>query len=286
MLNTDITDIVSGAANYNHNHENLKYPILPFSKTNDISSKNCITPKLVEQTALEKKIIPERYIRNLNTITIEQQLKLLRSKVFIIGVGGLGGSVLENLSRIGVGIIIIVDGDQFSPGNLNRQKFCFENNIGKKKVKEAITQAQNINSAIELYGVDTFITRDNIGDIIKSPDMIIDCLDNISTRFILSEYASTNHVPVISAAISGNTGHLMVIDPSDRTLHAIYGNPEEVHSTGNETTLGCLAHTVNLMAALQSSEAVKVLLNTGNIMKKKLLVIDLLENSFETLFLS
>ena len=279
-------DIVLDAANYNHNHEYLKYPILPFSKTGDISSKTSITQKHIEKIALEKKIIPERYIRNFNSITIEQQLKLLCSKVCIIGAGGLGGSVLENLSRIGIGKIIIIDGDQFSASNLNRQKYCFQNNIGQKKVKEAITQSKKINSAIEIYDVDKYISKDNIGDIIKSPDIIIDCLDNISTRFILSEYASKINIPIISAAISGNTGHLMVIEPSDKSLHSIYGDPEKIHSTGNETKSGCLAHTVNFIAALQCSETVKVLLNTGNITKKKLLVIDLLENTFETLFLS
>ena len=88
----------------------------------------------VDKIALSHNLLPSRYQRNRSMISIEQQLALLLSKVAVIGCGGLGGYIIEELARLGVGTIVVVDPDMFEEHNLNRQLLCTQELLGRKKV--------------------------------------------------------------------------------------------------------------------------------------------------------
>ena len=91
-----------------------------------------------------------RYQKNIDPINFSEQIKLLESKIAIIGCGGLGGNVIELLIHIGIGELILVDGDKFIESNLNRQIFCIEGNIEKNKVDVAAERVKSINSGLKV----------------------------------------------------------------------------------------------------------------------------------------
>ncbi len=243
--------------------------------------------KKVEIIALKNNIIPERYSRNMQTLSIQDQLFLLNSKVCIVGLGGLGGVVASNLARLGIGSLILVDGDYFEESNLNRQVFCNENLIGKSKAQVAETQIKNINSSIKIQTWPVYLDEENAGKIIHKADLVVDCLDNIETRFILETAAKQNKLPFISAAIGGENGHITTIFPQDKGLELIYGSPQFLsEKKGAETRLGVLPHAVTLIACLECAEVKKILLKKQPLLRNKIMLVDLANNLFDLLDLA
>jgi molybdopterin/thiamine biosynthesis adenylyltransferase len=115
----------------------------------------------------------------------------------------------------------------------------------------------------------------------------VDCLDNIPSRFTLESVAKQSGIPMVSAAIAGIAGHVTTIYPGDKGLESIYGPPDQVNApTGDEVRLGCLAPGVNLIASIECTEVVKVLLQRPGDLRNRLLVVDLADYVFETLRLS
>jgi molybdopterin-synthase adenylyltransferase len=129
-----------------------------------------------------------------------------------------------------------------------------------------------------------FLEPDNAKDLIASSGLVVDCLDNIPSRFALETAAKYAGMPMVSAAIAGLSGHLTTIFPNDKGLVNIYGPEDQVTATGGvELELGCLAPGVNLVASLACTETVKVLLKRNHILSGRLLVVDLSDYTFETL---
>ena len=254
-------------------------------QVSDIAARYGVIGRHIEIAALENNIIPERYVRNMKLFSINDQIALLKSRVSVIGLGGLGGAVSEMLARIGVGILNLIDGDCFEDHNLNRQRFSREDRIGLSKAKSAAQSLQAINSSIEIRGTDMFL-NDNNADAIEKSDVIADCLDSLKTRFILETAAKAAKIPLVSAAIAGESGHVTTIFPEDAGLKLIYGEPEELDNKGAEASLGCLPYIVNLMASLECSEIVKIILHRGTLLRNKLLIADLKDNTIDIVQLS
>ena len=139
-----------------------KYEKVLLGQVKEIAQKFQQKTREIEILALNNNIIPERYHRNLGVISPAEQVKLLQSKIAIIGAGGLGGTVLELLARMGIGELIIVDKDVMGDSNLNRQILSTENNLGKSKTEIAVKRVKEINSSIEITGHSIFIDSDNI----------------------------------------------------------------------------------------------------------------------------
>lgn len=241
----------------------------------------------VEIAALRQNIVPDRYLRNLNTLTHFDLIKLLESTVCIIGLGGLGGLVTETLARMGIGKLHLVDNDRFEAHNLNRQLFCDTTNVGRSKAETARKRLKEINPGLEVRTTQTTLDRDTADLLIRSCDLVVDCLDNIPSRFALAAAAKHAGIPMVSAAIAGLSGHITTIFPKDKGLEAIFGPEEALPITkGVETKLGCLAPGVNLVASLESAEVLKVLLKSADTLSNRLLVVDLTDYTFEILQLS
>jgi len=220
----------------------------------------------------------DRYIKNRNMLSQAECDVLKNKSVCVIGCGGLGGYVIEMLGRIGVGKITAVDGDVFDVSNLNRQLLSTEVHIGLGKAITAKERMEKVNSDVELIPVSTYLTRENALDIVRGHDLVIDALDSIETRFILQKVASELGTPMIYGAIAGWYGQVSTIMPGDDFLSKIYRNHE---GKGHEAELGNPSFSPALVASLQVSEAVKVLIGRGELLKGKLLLIDLFNNDFE-----
>ncbi|MEJ2745694.1 MAG: ThiF family adenylyltransferase, partial [bacterium] len=115
-----------------------------------ISSATGVGLREVEIAALEGGIVPLRYQRNVGSLGIEGQLKLRLARVAVVGAGGLGGTIIELLARVGIGALTVIDGDTFTEDNLNRQLLCTEEWVGRSKVEAARQRVSQVNSAVEV----------------------------------------------------------------------------------------------------------------------------------------
>jgi molybdopterin/thiamine biosynthesis adenylyltransferase len=241
----------------------------------------------VECAALGNGIIPERYARNLKTFSLEEQITLLRSTVAVIGLGGLGGTVIELLARAGIGTLNLADGDVFEDHNLNRQLLSNRHLLGQPKAHAATARIQEINPSLTVQSHCGFLNPANARQIIGKAQVVVDCLDNIETRFVVQQAARDLGIPFVSAAVGGITGHVTTIMPRDAGLSLIYGEREKTAPMkGAEATLGCLPHAVVMIGALECTEVFKILLKRPGILRNRMLVVDLNDNSFETLTLA
>ena len=249
----------------------------------DISGKTGLSSSEIEIASLEEEIIPERYIRNMKSFSATDQATLLRSKASIVGLGGLGGTVTEILARTGIGALNLIDGDVFEESNLNRQYLCTESAVSKPKADAAAKRVKEINSSVTVFHYRKNLNEENASAMIQYSDVVIDCLDSLPGRFILEKVSKKAGCRLVSAAVAGNYGHITTIFPEDPGLKLIYGDPENAPNKGAETSLGALSFCVSLVASLEASEAIKILLNRGSLLRNKLLVVDLESNAFETI---
>ena len=226
----------------------------------------------------ERFRMKDRYERNMNMLSQEENDRLKTFKVCVIGCGGLGGYVIEMLGRLGIGSITAVDCDVFEVNNLNRQLLCTEEDLGKGKPFAAEKRMKLVNSDIKLNPLQAFVTDENCDEIINGHDIVVDALDNIKTRWLLEVHCEKLNIPLIHGAIAGWYGQVSTIMPGDRTLRKIY--PPETNQ-GVETILGNPSFSPALVASIQVAETLKVLLNRGELLQNKLLRIDLLHQEYD-----
>ncbi len=223
----------------------------------------------------------ERYIRNFNTLSQDEQTVLSESRVAVIGLGGLGGGVVEMLARIGVGTLVLMDGDAFETSNLNRQILATEALVGHSKASAARARVKAINTTVQVTACHDFLDNKNADATVKGCDLVIDCLDSIETRFLLESACKRAEIPLVSGAIAGTLGQVITIFPRDPGLALVYGDRSSTRADGVERQMGTLPYTAMFVAAIESSEAVKVLLNRGELLRNRLLIIDLMALSFD-----
>lgn len=224
-------------------------------------------------------MIAKRYERNIGTITEEENEKLQACSVCVAGCGGLGGYIIEGLARIGVGSITAIDGDVFQSSNLNRQLFSMERNLGYHKALAAQDRIRAVNSETKFHPLCCYLTEENAEDIITEHyDAVVDALDNIPGRHLLAKTCAKRGIPLIHGAIAGWQGQVTVILPGDTAFERLYPEGAE---RGIETETGNPVFTPGVVGALEVAETVKVLLGRPQILRNKLLTIDLLEQEYD-----
>lgn len=217
----------------------------------------------------------ERYDRNKSMISEEDQILLSQLKVCIIGCGGLGGYVIEQLARLGVGHLTLVDGDCFDITNLNRQLLATTNNMGEPKVEVAKKRVALINPEVSVTAIYKKVTSENCREVLEGHDVFIDGLDHIDTRRMVVSVCKQLQIPYIYGAIAGWYGMVSTILPEDNTMDMIYRTKA---SRGEEVKLGNPSFTPALVASLQVSEFLKLVTNKGALTRKGFLYLDLLTN--------
>ena len=215
-----------------------------------------------------------RYIRNVPALS-EAECALLRAKtICVVGCGGLGGHIIEQLARIGIGEIRCVDGDHFEETNLNRQIFSAEELIGQSKAEAAAARVNAINSGVNVRPYCTYLSEENAVEIISGCDAVLGGLDNIPTRKILARACAEEGIPYIYGAISGWVAQAGISMPGDGMIGRLYPK---------DTTLkdkSVLSFTPALCASMQAALCVKLL--TGRPVESGVLYyFDLLDQEFE-----
>lgn len=251
--------------------------VISLQRIRSIAAQTGLLPLDVEISCLEKSVIPMRYLRNMGTIGIDGQLKLLRSRVVVCGAGGLGATMLELLARQGIGHLVIIDNGRFEENNLNRQITCSEADLRKSKVKVAAQRVKSINSAVAVTPVNRFMDCDNIEGFITGADVVLDGLDSLATRLSVAGACDKMKIPFVHGAVAGFSGQIMTILPGDKGLAAVYGAASEKCTYGVEAITGNPPATPAIIAAWEVQEAVKIITGTGTPIRNRLIFLDFAE---------
>lgn len=224
----------------------------------------------------------KRYSRQmlLPEIGEEGQYKLQQAKVLVIGAGGLGCPVLQNLAAAGVGHIGIVDGDVVDESNLHRQLLYNLDDCGKNKAATAKAVLRELNPELELEAFDTFLNIENAVKISQGYHILVDCTDSIELRYLISDLSVAKRIPMVYASIHKFEGQLSVFNykngPSYRCL---FPEEEGLNKVPNCAQAGVLGVLPNTMGVLQATEVLKILLEIGTVLSGKLLIYDALRFS-------
>jgi molybdopterin/thiamine biosynthesis adenylyltransferase len=249
--------------------------LLPCSAQVAAAERFNLSLSKVEETALELGILPARYQRNRQTISTLQQYKLFRSKAVIIGCGGLGGYVIEELARLGVGNLVLIDSDVIEEHNLNRQILSTADVINRPKVEVACERVRAINPAVNVTPLKTIFFHDNGRELVQGADVVIDGLDTIPARLELAQICHEMSIPVVHGAIGGWYGQVATQLPGENISPQIFGMTPSIK--GIESDLGNPSFTPGVIASLQAAEACKILLREGKCLSKRILFINLLD---------
>ena len=227
--------------------------------------------------ALTLGIYPYRYLRNREIISIQEQIKLAKSRVTVIGAGGLGGHVILLLARIGIGHLVVVDHDVFEESNLNRQALCNEKALGKSKSEEAAAAVGSINPAVQVTSYQVRINASNAEEILAGSGVVVDALDNITDRFLIEKSAKKLRIPLVHGALAGFEGQLMTIFPDDPGLKQIYGKKvvKDNNLKSAESVLGVPVIMPSLISTLQAMEVLKIILNRGRLFRNAMVFVDM-----------
>lgn len=231
----------------------------------------------------------DRYARHiiLKEIGGAGQMRLLSSHVAVIGAGGIGSPLLQYLAAAGIGKITIIDDDQVSLSNLQRQTLFGVDDIGKPKVDAAKMALARINPDVSVAAVAERINAENAAQLLGGVDVIIDGCDNFATRLIVADAAHAAHIPLVSAAVGQFEGQLATYrgwEVGQPCYRCLVGNdPDRADaSCADQGVLGALTGVMGSLAAI---ETVRALYRFGDDPAGKLLIVDALSFRFRTLTL-
>ena len=217
-----------------------------------------------------------RYVRNIPALTEAECDLLRRKRVLVVGCGGLGGHIIDQLARIGVGSLRVCDGDVFDVSNLNRQLLSRIPLLGVSKARAAAEHVARVNPDIQVEAVEEFMTRQKARSLIAGCDIVMDALDNIPSRRLLAAACEEAGIPYVYGAIQGWVAQAAVSLPGENLIGKLF--PQEVEIRDKSV----LSFTPALCASMQSALCVKLLVGrpveTGTIY-----YFDLLNQEFETI---
>ncbi|MGJ8453714.1 HesA/MoeB/ThiF family protein [Pseudothermotoga sp. U03pept] len=208
-----------------------------------------------------------------NELLGECMERLHKAKVFVAGTGGLGCAVLSLLVRTGVGSLCFTDNASVDEPDLNRQILYDRDSLGKKKVEEALVKLKRISPSCELLAIeDTIDESFNLPDV----DVVVDCLDNFKSKFVLDELCQRRSIPLVHAGVEGYIGQATTI---------VYGKTPTLRNlfrgVNDHRVRQVFPPLVVLMASVQVAEVIKLICGMKDSLVGEILLVDLLRNSFE-----
>ena len=211
------------------------------------------------------------------------QLKLLNSKVLLLGAGGLGSPAALYLAAAGVGTLGIIDMDVVDESNLQRQILHNMDRVGERKVDSAKKTLTALNPDVNVVTYDVRLGADNILEIIDGYDVILDGTDNFPTRYLVNDAALLKRIPVIHGSIFRFEGQATVFDPYNGPCYrCLIPEPPPAELAPSCSEAGVLGVLPGIIGSIQAIETIKVLLGIGDTLVGRLLSYDALEESFRT----
>ena len=231
----------------------------------------------------------ERYQKHLSLkeIGYEGQILLKKSSVLCIGAGGLGSSVLLYLAAAGIGKIGIIDNDHVEKSNLQRQIIHETNTIGKLKIDSARERIKKFNPNIELLTFAKRIDPQNALEIIQEFDVICDCSDNFSTRYLINDACLILNKPIVFGSVQGFEGQVSVFNLHKKSpnLRDLLPESPSKNAVPSCAEYGVVGVSTGLIGILQVNEIIKIILKKGEILDGTILIFDLLNMNMKKLTL-
>jgi len=230
-----------------------------------------------------KKIQLKRYSRNilLSEIGEKGQEKLLKGRVLVVGVGGLGSPAALYLAAAGVGTIGIIDADNVDVSNLQRQIIHFTSDIGRQKVVSAAEKMHALNPDVKIKTYHQRLNTANAMDILADYDFIIDATDSFSSKFLVADACFFASKPYSHAGILKFEGQTITVFPGKTTCYrCIFNEPLPDRAVPSCSQEGVLGMVPGVIGSIQATEAIKYLLNIGSLLTNKLMTYNALNMEF------
>ena len=224
-----------------------------------------------------------RYSRHLNLEGVgkEGQEKLKDARVLIIGVGGLGSPVAMYLAAAGVGTLGLADGDVVEESNLQRQVLYSSDDVGQYKAERAAEHIKAQNPGIHVNVYRTRIDTENIREIIRGYDFVVDAVDNFPSKFLINDACVMEKKPFCHGGVVQFHGQVMTYVPGQGPCYrCIFEEIPPEGTVGNCSELGVMGAMVGIIGTVQAMEAIKYLLGTGELLTGRLLTVDGLAMNF------
>lgn len=250
--------------------------------------------------------LKERYKRNIaiNSVGIEGQENLLKSRILVAGAGGLGSGVISSFVSAGIGTLGIIDYDTVAISNLNRQFLYPEDSIGRAKTELAQEWVKKYspNTKVKTYKLrideSLFLKKPSDEEILccasqglaaqsnvdffQDYDIVIDCFDSYKSKFALNKICVEKGLPLIHGGVGEFSGQVFTIIPRKTACLNCLFSPSDAEA---ETSKGILSPTVNLIASIQAMEAIKLILNFDDLLTDTLLTYDGITQDFRKISL-
>lgn len=216
-------------------------------------------------------MIPGRYTHNLSVCNEEDFAVLQKTRVTIVGAGGLGGHLIDQLARLGIGTLKIIDDEVFDETNLNRQLYSDTGNIGVSKAETAEKRIAAINPEVQVTISKERLNKDNSMELLGDSDLCFDAVDNLETKMLIQDRCRELGIPFVHGAVGTWTAQISLILPGQDTLVSIYRREEP----DSYPPASVPPFTPAAAASIQVVEGLKFLLGGHNPDKRTLIHLDL-----------
>lgn len=227
----------------------------------------------------------QRYSRHLliSEIGEEGVKRILKSKVLIVGCGGLGSPVASYLSAAGVGTIGLIDGDVVELSNLQRQVIHSTSRLGMPKVESACLNMKDLNPDVNIITYRELLTAGNAAGIILAYDFVIECTDNYDTKFLVNDSCVALEKPFSHGSVLRFEGQTLTYIPGAACYRCVYETPPPAGTVPGAAQAGVLGSVAGILGTIQATEALKYITRTGELLVNRLLVVDAFTMNFFTL---
>ena len=214
---------------------------------------------------------------------LQDKKKIIQSKVLIIGMGGLGCSVAEFLTRTGVGVLGVIDYDNVDLSNIHRQSLFDMDDLKKPKVDVAKKKLKKINPKTKIKSYKIRLNKKNFNNIVNQYEYIVDATDNFKTKYLINDFCKISNKFLVTGAISKFDGHIFTFDfknkktPCIRSFFQEDQIPDDILNCEYEGVLGTVA---GIVGTIQANEILKKILNIGKNLNGHVLILDLLNLNF------
>jgi len=226
----------------------------------------------------------ERYSRHilLEDVGVEGQVKIMESKVLIIGAGGLGAPAALYLAAAGVGTIGIADADSVELSNLQRQIIHFTEDVGVLKADSAETKMKALNPDIRINAIREFVRAENAADIVRDYDFVVDGTDSFPSKFLINDACVLMGIPFSHGGILRFTGQTMTVIPgSTGCYRCVFQKPPPRNAVPTCSEAGVLGAIAGMLGTIQAAETLKFLTGAGEVLGNAMLIFDALNMDFQ-----
>ncbi|MDR3437436.1 HesA/MoeB/ThiF family protein [Telmatospirillum sp.] len=224
-----------------------------------------------------------RYSRNilLKDVGVKGQQKLFNAKVLIVGAGGLGSPIALYLAAAGVGTIGIADADTVDLSNLQRQIIHFTPDVGQPKVDSAARKMQSLNPDITVRPYKEYLVADNIRNIIRDYDFVIDGTDSFAAKFLINDACVLDRIPFSHGGILRFQGQTMTVLPGETACYrCVFAAPPPKDAVPTCSQAGILGAVAGMLGTIQAAETLKFITGAGTLLTNTLLTFDAKEMNF------